>query len=111
MNQKEGKQLLMAMALEGLTALEARKCLPNVPRSTFYRWAKGIDWKKHQRPPDLIKKHAKSVRKSLIAQGRVFIVDVGNGPQTLREVSLQYDIPYSTLRYRYLNDKPLLQEA
>jgi len=111
MTAQEGKQLLMAMALEGLTAVEARKCLPNVPRATFYRWAKGIDWRKHQRPPDVIEKHAARVRQSLIRQGRVILVDVGDGPQTLREVSLQHGIPYGTLYYRYQNKKPLLQEA
>lgn len=111
MTPKEGKQALMAMALEGLSAVEARKRLPDVPRATFYRWAKGIDWPKHQRSEETRQKHAQNVRQTLIRKGRNTVVDVGNGPQTLREVSIEHGIPYSTLRNRYKKNKPLLQEA
>lgn len=111
MTPKEGKKVLLAMAQEGLTAVEARQRLPDVPRATFYRWAKGIDWPKHKRSEETRQKHAQSVRQTLIQKGQNTVVDVGNGPQTLREVSIEQGIPYSTLRNRYLKNRPLLQEA
>lgn len=101
-------EAMQRLAEAGLTAPEAL-AETGLPRATFYRLTKqaGIVWKPHQRSKQTRQRHAASVRQTLIDSGRAMVVDVGHGPQTLREVALESGIPYSTLKYRYLTKKQL----
>ena len=106
--RKARLETMQRLAEAGLTAPEAM-AETGLPRATFYRLTKqaGIVWKPHERSTQTRQRHAESVRQTLVDSGRALVVDVGHGPQTLRQVAQEYGIPYSTLKYRYLTKKQL----
>lgn len=101
---------MQQLASAGMTAKQALAKI-GLPRATFYRLSKqaGIAWTPPERSESTRQRHADSVRQTLMASGRALVIDVGDGPQTLRQVAKARGIPYSTLKYRYLNQQPLFQ--
>jgi len=94
------------LASDGYSAPQALAVM-GLPRASFYRIGKGIDWPEHPRSEETRKLHADNCRQTLIDSGRLKTIDIGNGPQTLRQIAREKGIPYSTLKYRYTNNKPL----
>lgn len=111
MTRQERVEAMQRLAEAGLTAKQAI-AETGLPKATFYRLTKqaGIVWKPQERSRLTRQKHAESVRQTWIDSGRVLMVDVGNGPQTLRQVALERGIPYGTLKYRHSNKKLLFKD-
>jgi len=94
------------LARDGCSAPQALAVM-GLARATFYRIGKGIQWPEHPRSEQTRQLHADNCRQTLIESGRLKTIDIGNGPQTLRQIALEKGIPYSTLKYRYTHNKPL----